>query len=186
MFWSYFFFFKFSDKIWQESSHSAKIIKTNCAGFLYVKSINAKFCLSKPKGARHGLWMFWYQNALWIVVLYHIASNCCRVVQLHWIVLHCIVFVAFFCIFKGLSAIALELTAAQVSGHLKWREGKHLKLGKFNLNLLLTARRRAVGESLCKRGTKCEGKLYSVAGSVLTTDMDHGPWAMDHGHKGWG
>ena len=122
--------------------------------------------------------------------------NCCAVsycikllqgcaIALDCIALHCFCSISF-CIFKGLSAIALELTAAQVSGHLKWREGKHLKLGKFNLNLLLTARRRAVGESLCKRGTKCEGKLYSVAGSVLTTDMDHGPWAMDHGHKGWG
>ena len=97
-------------------------------------------------------------------MLYHIALNCSRVTQLHWIVLHCIGSIAFYSILRGLSAIALELSAAQVSGHLKWHEGKHLKLGKFNLNLLLTARRRAVGGG----GNLCAKEGGSVRGTLLS------------------
>ena len=78
--------------------------------------------------------------------LHCIALQNCTI--LHYIVLHCE---------RGLSAIALEFTAAEVRGHLSWREGKHLKLGKFNLNLLLTAQCHAVGwGNLCAKQTFTE------------------------------
>ena len=86
-----------------------------------------------------------YMPLLWNS-LHCIALQDCTI--LHYIVFHCE---------SGLSAIALEFTAAEVSGHLSWREGKHLKLRKFNLNLLLTARRHVGGwGDLCAKQTFTE------------------------------